>query len=242
MRYGVISDIHGNLEALNSVLSALSQERIDAYLSLGDVVGYGANPKECIKLLKSLEPAVLIAGNHEWGVLDKSDIEHFSDLARNAVIWTKKILDKSELEYLKSFQLTYEDDKMALVHGTLNMPEEFYYTFDVEDAYVTISRMKSPLCFIGHTHIPAIFASDNTKVNYIEGPYLKIDSEKKYIINVGAVGQPRDGDGRASYAVYDDEEATIEIKRVEYDIKKAQEKILRAGLPARLASRLSEGR
>lgn len=242
MRYAIISDIHSNLEAFRAVLEALSKERIDTYLSIGDAVGYGADPKECVRLLKSLDPQVLIAGNHEWGVLGMENMESFNDLARDAVLWSRNILDKEEIEYLKSFQLVYEDEKMTLVHGTLNMPEEFYYIFDSDDAYVTINQMKNYLCFVGHTHVPAIFSSDNNKVNYLEGPKIRIDSEKRYVINAGSVGQSRDGDPRASYAIYDDEEATVEIKRVEYDVKKAQEKILRAGLPARLAYRLSEGR
>lgn len=242
MRYAIISDIHGNLEAFKEVLNALSKERIDTYLSIGDVVGYGADPKECIKLLKSINPAALIAGNHEWGVVGMKDLEYFNGLAKKGIIWTKTILDKDEIDYLKSFELVYEDNNMTLVHGTLNSPEEFYYIFDIDDAYVTISLMKNPLCFVGHSHLPAIFATIDSKVIYIEEEKIKIDTERKYVINVGSVGQPRDGDPRASYAVYDDEEMTVEIKRAEYDVKRTQEKILAAGLPARLADRLSEGR
>lgn len=242
MRYAVLGDIHGNLEAFKAVLYALSTERIDTYLSVGDVIGYGADPKECIKLLKSLKPEVLIAGNHEWGVLGLKEEGYFNELARDAVLWTKKNIDDDEIEYLKSFSLLYEDERMSLVHGTLYMPEEFYYIFDTEDAYVTISRMKSPLCFVGHTHIPAIFSSDHGKVEYIDSQKIRVDYEKRYVINTGSVGQPRDGDPRASYIIYDDEEATVEMKRIEYDIKKAKDKILKAGLPSRLANRLTEGR
>ena len=242
MRYAVISDIHGNLEAFTAVLDALAGERIDSYLFVGDVVGYGADSKECIKLLRSLNPSVAIAGNHEWGVLEKTDVSNLNDLARDAVIWTRKVLDKDEIEYIRSFDLVYEDQRMTLVHGTLNMPEEFYYIFDTEDAYVTISRMKNMVCFVGHSHVSGIFASNHSKVEYIESADIRMDGERKYLINVGSVGQPRDGDPRASYAVYDDENAEVRIKRVEYDVKKAQEKILRAGLPPKLAHRLSEGR
>jgi predicted phosphodiesterase len=242
MRYAVISDIHGNLEAFQAVLSALSEERIDEYLFVGDIVGYGADPKKCIELLKSLNPVAAVAGNHEWGVLEKMDASYFNELAKNAILWTRKMLDSDEIEYLKSLPLVYEDEKMAMVHGTLNMPEEFYYIFDTEDAYVTISQMKSPLCFVGHSHVPAIFISDSTKVEHMERMDIKIDSERKQLINIGSVGQPRDGDPRASFAVYDDEAFTVEIKRVEYDVRKAQEKILKAGLPSKLAYRLSEGR
>ena len=242
MRYAVISDIHGNLEAFESVLDAISKERVDSYLFVGDIIGYGADPKGCIKMLKSLDPAVAIAGNHEWGVIDKLDVSYFNDTARNAILWTKKALDNSEIEYLRSFPLAYEDEKITLVHGTLNMPEEFYYILDTEDAYVTLSQMKSRLCFVGHSHVPGIFASDHTKVEYFERTDVKMDGERRYLVNVGSVGQPRDGNPAAAFAIYDDEELAIEIKRVDYDVKKAQDKILKAGLPAELAQRLSEGR
>ena len=242
MRYAVLSDIHGNLEALKAVLDDISGERIDQYLSLGDIVGYGADPKECIRIIRSLEPVVLVAGNHEWGVLALKELEYFNDLAARAVLWTRATLDKEEIEYLKSFELVHEDEKITVVHGTLNMPEEFYYIFDTDDAYVTISNMKNPICFVGHTHVPGIFASEDSKTVYIEDTKIRIDCERKYVINAGSVGQPRDGDPKASYVIYDDEETTIEIKRVEYDVKKAREKILRAGLPAPLAERLLEGR
>lgn len=242
MRYAIISDIHGNLEAFRAVLDALSGERIDAYLSMGDVVGYGADPKECLKLLKSLEPQVLIAGNHEWGVLGQLEMEDFNDLARDAVIWTRNILDKDEIEYIKSFQLVHEDESMTLVHGTLNMPEEFYYIFDADDAYATMNQMKNYLCFTAHTHVPAVFRSDHDKIETPEEKNIKIDTDRRYVINAGSIGQPRDGDRRAAYAIYDDEESVVELKRVEYDVKKAGEKILKTGLPARLAYRLAEGR
>jgi len=242
MRYAILSDIHGNLEAFQAVLNALSEERIDSCLFLGDVLGYGADPKECIKLLKLLNPVVSIAGNHEWGVLDKTDILYFNDVAKEAILWTKKAIDNDDIEYIKSFSLVYEDEKMTLVHGTLNMPEEFYYIFDVEDAYVTMSQMKNALCFVGHSHVPGIFASDHTKVEYLEKMDIRVDYERRYLINIGSIGQPRDGDPRASFAIYDDEEFKIEIKRTEYDIRKAQEKIIKAGLPSQLAERLAEGK
>jgi predicted phosphodiesterase len=242
MRYAVISDIHGNLEAFEGVLSAVSDERVDGYLFLGDVVGYGANPKECIEHLKALDPVILIAGNHEWGTLDKLDASYFNDAAREAVLWTKKVLSEDEKKYLGSFPLAYEDERMTLVHGTLNAPEEFYYVFDNEDAYVTLSQMKNQVCFIGHSHVPGIFACEGTKVETIESTGIRMDGERRYLINAGSVGQPRDGDPRASFVIYDDEELTVEIKRTEYDVKKAQAKILNAGLPASLAQRLSGGR
>ena len=134
MRYGLISDIHGNLEALEAALAKLAKERIDGYLCIGDIVGYGANPKECVRIIEELEPKALIAGNHEWGVLGSLDIDYFSEYARLAVLWTKSILDDHEKDYLKSFKLSWAKDNITLVHGSLEEPEEFYYIFDSGDA------------------------------------------------------------------------------------------------------------
>lgn len=242
MRYAILSDIHANLEAFNAVLEALSDEMVDSYLSVGDVVGYGADPKECIELLRSLNPSILIAGNHEWGILGLKEPEYFNEMAQAAILRTKALLGKEDMEYLKSFTLIHDDERMTLVHGTLNNPDEFYYIFDPDDADATMNKMSGPVCFVGHSHVPGIFVSEHRKIESLESRSVRIDYDRKYIINAGSIGQPRDGDPRACYAIYDDEEAMLEIKRVEYDIKKAQAKILKAGLPARLAYRLSEGR
>lgn len=242
MRYCLLSDIHGNLEALQAVLGALSKEAIDKYLCVGDVVGYGADPKACIRVVKSLNPQALIAGNHEWGVLGLTGIDYFNKMAREAVIWTRGVLDQDELGYLKSFQLVYEERVFTLVHGTLDSPEAFNYILNAASASSTINMMKTALCFVGHSHRPGIFCSGKYIVESSKGFNIKIDPRNRYVVNVGSIGQPRDYDPRASYAIYDDETGSIEIKRVEYDIKAAQEKILKAGLPAELAYRLAEGR
>ena len=127
MRYGLISDIHGNLEALEAALGELAKERIDEYLCIGDIVGYGANPKECIKIVRELKPKALIAGNHEWGILGFLNPDYFNEYAREAIRWTKNVLSLRELEYLKSFKLTWVDKKITLVHGSLDEPEEFNF-------------------------------------------------------------------------------------------------------------------
>ena len=241
MRYGLISDIHGNLEALQAVLDLLLKERIDRYLCIGDVVGYGADPKACMRLIKKLEPAALVAGNHEWGTVELLGLEYFNEYAREAVIWTKRALSKDDADYLKSFRLVYEDEAMTLVHGTLDAPAEFHYLLNSHDAYLTMMQMKTPVCFVGHSHIPGIFYYDDGVVS-LRPAKVKVDRDKRYVINIGSVGQPRDSDPRASYAIYDNEDDTVEIRRAAYDIKKAQGKILEAGLPKVLAYRLSEGR
>jgi predicted phosphodiesterase len=240
MRYALISDIHANLEAFEAVLDGLSHERIDEYLCLGDVIGYGADPKRCLELVRSLKPSVLIAGNHEWGVAGLKGLDYFNDLAREAVIWTKGVLDQKETDSLKSFPLTGEKGALTLVHGTLDSPADFNYIFNGHDACQTARLMKTPLCVVGHSHVAGIFCFHGNEIRY-SPKAVKIDRDKRYVVNAGSVGQPRDLDPRASCAVYDDEEATIEIKRMEYDIKAAQGKILQSGLPERLALRLAEG-
>lgn len=242
MRYGIISDIHSNLEAFRAALEALSKESIDEYLFIGDLVGYGADPHACIKEMKALGPKAVIAGNHEWGTLGLLDIGYFNEYAAEAVIWTKGVLDREELSYLKSFRLIYESDKFTLVHGSLKNPGEFNYILDEDDAYRTMKLMKTAICFVGHSHAAGIFHSAGGRAALSAGPEIKIGPGKKYVVNVGSIGQPRDGDSRAAYAVYDDEASVVEIRRAAYDVNAAQKKIRDAGLPERLASRLAEGR
>ena len=242
MRYAVISDIHSNLEAFKAVMDSLSKDRIDKYICVGDVVGYGADPSMCIKLLKSLDAEVLIAGNHDWGVLDLLDLEYFNDYAKAAILWTKNMLGQEEKEWLKKFKIEYEGKEFALVHGTLNEPKEFHYILDENDAIHTFRLMSAPVCFVGHSHVAGIFLSDEGVASSVSEQKVLIDAAKKYVVNVGSVGQPRDGDPRASFAIYDSEKKEVQINRVEYDIKSAQKKILDAALPERLAARLAEGR
>ena len=242
MRYCFISDIHGNLEAFTAVIDTAAKERIDKYLCIGDVVGYGADPSECIKLVQSLDPDVLVAGNHEWGVAGLLDMDYFSEYARAAVEWTKGILGKAEMDYLKSFRLVDEEEGFVLVHGGPQEPDKFPYIMDSDDAASAMKLMKKPLLFIGHTHIAEVYYSDKGKVRQTIEPRIKIDDGRTYVINVGSVGQPRDMDPRASFAVFDTDENVVELKRIAYDIKKAGDKILKAGLPEMLALRLSEGR
>ena len=241
MRYYLISDIHGNLEALQAVLEDISKEKNGKYLCIGDLVGYGADAHAIIKKVRSLDPQVLIAGNHDWGAIGLLELDYFNEYAKAALLWTTKILDKEELGYLATFKLVYEETSFTMVHGSLNSPQNFYYIFSNNKAHDTMKLMNTPLCFVGHTHIAGIFYSDKGKVLYTNGPKIRIDPNRKYVINVGSIGQPRDLDPRASYGIYDEEKAEVEIRRVRYDILEAQKKILDAGLPPYLASRLSEG-
>ncbi|MFH1440599.1 MAG: metallophosphoesterase family protein [Candidatus Omnitrophota bacterium] len=241
MRYGIFSDVHSNLEALNAVINAYKKEKIDKYLCAGDIVGYGANLHECIAKIKSLVSAS-VAGNHDRCCAGLFSEKNFSLLAKQAVIWTKKVLAPQEKEYLESLKLTYTNEDLTLVHGSLDTPFDFNYIVNNYDAYETFRLLKTRVCFIGHTHARAVFSMDKNHVVYrLAKDLITLEPDKKYIINAGSVGQPRDGNPKASYCIYDTEKSLVEIKRVSYDARLAGRKIISAGLPHFLADRILSG-
>ena len=241
MRYGIFSDVHSNLEAFETVLDSYQSEDIDEYICVGDIVGYGADPSPCIDIVKKLTPCN-ICGNHDRAVCGLFDVSYFNAAAREAALWTRDVIPQEDLDYLKSLELTCKKKEFVVVHGSLQSPESFNYILSSYDAYKTIERMQVPVCFVGHSHVAGVFLFDGEKMGYSQKERIAIEPGKKYVINVGSVGQPRDGDKRASYACYDVEKKVAEIKRVSYDIEKAKNKILKANLPPRLAYRLLEGR
>ncbi|MBN1354572.1 MAG: metallophosphoesterase family protein [Candidatus Omnitrophica bacterium] len=240
MRYGVISDIHGNLEALEVVADALADENIDKILCPGDIVGYGANPAECIKILTGLN-TIVVCGNHDAGSVGLSDINCFNEAARIAVLWTRKTLTESDIIYLKNLEFVYKDRSITLVHGTLQEPEEFHYMLDEKAARATFDLMDTTVCFIGHSHVPGAFIYRKNRADYTNAEIIKVRNAEKVIINAGSVGQPRDGNPSLCYCVYDTDKERITFKRLPYNVPKAQGKILKAGLPHFLAHRLSQG-
>lgn len=241
MRYGIFSDIHSNLEAFKAVIDAYQTEHIDRYLCIGDIVGYAANPLECIQLIKGLN-AGIVAGNHDWGSSGKFDLDYFNPSAKEALVWTGGVLSKDEKDFLCSLPLTYEEENFVLAHGSLDSPQEFYYLNNHEAAFAAFRVLKKQVCFIGHTHRPGVFVESDDNLFYKALGILGLEGRKRYIVNVGSVGQPRDRDPRAAYAIYDTKAKSVELKRIAYDFKITQEKILRAGLPEFLAVRLGEGR
>lgn len=241
MRYGIFSDVHSNLEAFEAVLGAFRNEAIDRYLFVGDIVGYAADPLECIRILRQLNP-VMVAGNHDWAAVGLCDKKRFNPYAEKAVDWTESVLSDDDKAFLKSMELTKQIDTIGLVHGSLEEPQMFKYVFDVFEAEICLEESLEHICFIGHTHRPVIFFMKGMEVNYIIDNQVQIQDGIRYLVNAGSVGQPRDGDSRACYCVYDSASRFLQIKRVAYDIQKAQEKILNAGLPHILADRLPQGR
>lgn len=241
MRYGIIADIHGNFEALKATLEALSKEKIDKYFCLGDIVGYGANPKECIASIRELNPET-VAGNHDWASVDLFNIDYFTPVARESILWTQNQLTSKDRQFLKALKLIHQEDDITLVHGTLERAGEFEYLLDLSLAGKSFSVLKTKLCFVGHTHRPLIFIQDGESYRVSPQQKLALKPKERYIINPGSVGQPRDGNPQSAYLVYDSQRHELEIKSTSYDIAKAQKKIIDAGLPRALAERLSFGK
>ena len=241
MRFGVISDIHGNLEALEAVLVFLKKERIDEVFCLGDTVGYGANPNECIDLLKATTDRN-IAGNHDWAAVGLTDISRFNRFARAAITWTAQVLTEASKEFLRGLPLTLVKGEFLFVHGTPSSPASWGYLFDTGDARREFSAFSEKVCFIGHSHTPLIFAQRPGgfvyKLDFLDHC---LEREYQYIINVGSVGQPRDLHPDAAFGICDTVKQRFTLTRVPYDIKTAQEKILKAGLPPILAERIEVG-
>jgi len=241
MRYALFSDIHSNLEAFEVVLDFFKKSNVDRYLFLGDVVGYGADPGACIARLKGVN-ALSGAGNHDRAVVDMLSTDYFNRAAEEAVRWTKEHTTELERQVLSALGLVKEEKDFCLVHGTLSHPEEFDYMTDDGRALKTFYLLQEKICFVGHSHCPGIFIEEPGEIVYKAPAVLKIEKGKRYIVNDGSVGQPRDGDVRASCCIYDEETSSIEFHRLSYDVVTAQKKIRQAGLPAVLADRLSVGR
>lgn len=242
MLYGIISDIHSNLEALDVVLNKLSQ--VEKLICLGDTVGYGPNPNECVEKIRELNiPAV--AGNHDKAVTCEIDVKWFNQNAKDAVFWTQRTIFQENLEFLKKLPLVLSEDGFQFVHGSLRSPLEEYVS-SISESLPTFDLMKKPVCFIGHSHIP-LFIAQKKDGNYAGGDLadseeVLVDDYEKVIINVGGVGQPRDGDPRASYGIYDSQTKIFSLHRVEYDVSAVQEKMKIAGLPQHLIDRIQFGR
>jgi predicted phosphodiesterase len=239
MKFAVLGDIHGNLEALNAVLEDARANEVQSYVSTGDIVGYNANPSECLALIRQLN-TVSVCGNHDHYCSHSISLSDFHPLAANVMDWTRAHLADADIAYLKSLRLVRLVSGFALVHSTLDMPDKWGYVFDELEAESNFNYQSTTVCFYGHTHHPAVFEKSGG-VRRLEPGVTKIMLGKKYFINSGSVGQPRDGDPRASYVIYDVEARQVTFRRVDYDFTLTQQKILDAGLPERLAQRLALG-
>jgi diadenosine tetraphosphatase ApaH/serine/threonine PP2A family protein phosphatase len=244
MKYLILSDIHANLEALEAVLGAAGA--YDHALVLGDLVGYGADPDEVIDRIRALPSATLIRGNHDKVATGLDSVDGFNHLARYAIQWTAAKLAPQNREWLAALPAgpAIIDPLVEICHGAPF--DEDVYIFDDLDGRRAFNAMTRPLCLFGHTHVPAAFRFDGEMAPL--GPprgdrfRVTLDADASYLVNCGAVGQPRDGDPRAAFGILDTSVRTLTVMRVRYDVASAQAKIIDAGLPDVLAQRLAIGR
>lgn len=243
MKYGILGDIHGNLSALEEVLRCMDLEGIDRLLSVGDVIGYGAAPRECIRHLQE-RSAHVVLGNHDAACIDRLDVTTFNNYARAAVLWTKGVLTREDRAWIGKLPMTVHLEHCSVAHGTLHKPELYDYIQSTTDADPSLDEMPLPVCFVGHSHVPVALLrlrEDPTRTYYTKEPVIDTEEAYRALVNVGSVGQPRDEDPRADYAIFDTEAGHVRIQRVEYDIQREMRRIREAGLPEMLAARLEWG-
>lgn len=268
-KYAILSDIHANTDALRVVLDKCEEINVEKFICLGDIVGYNAEPKECLAIIRGLSPIAVVKGNHDDYVSNsEKEMEGFNQHAQKAVVWTKEQLDAEELEWLARlpYRATVQGTNITIVHATLDSPDQWGYIFDAHHAADNFTYQFTQICFCGHSHVPIAFCkkpistSSDKPIEEIaewanlpgEGMFPKNIHEAdqlsvplktgfKYLINVGSVGQPRNRDPRASFAMYDSDEKVVTRYRLPYDIVSAQNKIYQVGLPDRLALRLESG-
>jgi len=243
MRCAIIGDIHANLAAFTAVLGDIERRGgAEKVWSLGDVVGYGPDPHECIELLRQTNN-VCVAGNHDWAAIGKVDTSEFNPDAARACHWTAQQLSAADVVYLESLPLVIQEDDFTLVHGSPREPI-WEYLISTGMAKENFAYFKSQFCLVGHSHVPLVFrySEDDTcsSSQFLENVGLVLGRDR-LIINAGGVGQPRDSDPRASYAIYDSETRMVRLYRVPYDIRSTQDRMVKRGLPMRLVARLSYG-
>ncbi|MEE9553175.1 MAG: metallophosphoesterase family protein [candidate division Zixibacteria bacterium] len=242
MRYGFFSDVHANLEALQACVLDFKTEKIDKLFFLGDAVGYGPSPDESVKLINDISVAKLM-GNHDYAALGLMETEYFNQYAAESVGWTKTSLSEKAIEIMSDFSLTHELDEILMVHSSPRDPEKWHYILDMEDAEKNFNYFTQKICLVGHTHRPYIVCKkDSGQATLSKETEEILNDDERYLINIGSLGQPRDGDPRCCYLIYDSDEYSVRFKRVEYDVKNTQEVMAKVGLPEYLIDRLAVGR
>jgi predicted phosphodiesterase len=243
MKYGILGDIHSNISALRAVLERMDEAGVDTLVSVGDVVGYGAAPKECIALLRE-RGAVVVKGNHDAACVNEIDERTFNPYARAAVAWTRTAISEEEKRWLKGLPLVATLEHCQVAHGTLHRPELFDYILSLSDADPSLDEMTRPVCFVGHSHIPLTvmrFADDPGRTAYTCDTEVDLSETIKALINVGSVGQPRDENPLTAYVLFDTERRRSELLRIPYDVEAEVARIAEAGLPRVLGERLRIG-
>ncbi len=233
MRIAILSDIHANLEALQKALEIAKQKHVESIVCLGDTVGYGASPNEALDLMRKNTDHILL-GNHDQAALDLGLAEGFNPYARAAAEWTARALTEESKDLLNQLPMEFTLDDILFVHSSPFEPHEWHYILSPADAQMNFDFFTEAICFVGHSHVPGIFCEDIWT--------RKVERGKRFIVNVGSVGQPRDNDPRLCFGILDTDAWEFEFIRAEYDVIGASEKIRKNGLPRRLAERILEGR
>jgi len=243
MRYAIISDIHGNVEALKAVLEDIDSRSIDTIVCAGDIVGYYPDPEECVELVRA-RVRYSVVGNHDYAAIGRIDTRNFTYYAYAAMEWTKTRLSAEAKKYLGSLPLTLEVDGLFFTHSSPSNPQDFIYVFpDSEEAiFEAFNSLVRRINFIGHTHWPSIMVQDDDRIVLHADDTITVKDSLYYLINVGSVGQPRNFDPRSCYAIYDTDSGAIALHRVSYDFEVTQKKVLDNNLPSFLAERLAKGR
>jgi predicted phosphodiesterase len=240
MRFAIFSDVHANLEALEAVLGDAHEHHCTHFVCLGDLVGYNANPRECLALVRELD-CPIVKGNHDEQAALPEGSGDFNEMAERAMTWTRAQLTEEERAWLGELRLQRQVRDFTIVHATLDTPAAWGYVFRELDAAASFTYQHTTLCFFGHTHVQCAFIRDE-RARRTTDEQIHIEFGKKYFVNAGSVGQPRDGDWRAAYCIYHVEQNLIEQRRVPYDLDRARKKIVAAGLPRLLSERLALGR
>ncbi len=244
MRTAIISDIHANLEALTAVLEDIELQNVDEIVCLGDIVGYGPNPNQCIDLINK-KCSVILVGNHDAAVLDLLSTQNFNVNAKIAIEWTEKQLTAESREFLKNFPISKVDGNKTYVHATPYEPKMWYYITSIEEARFNFQFFDTIYCFVGHTHIPVTISLNNAnKIDVSHEQQINFNKfeNTRFLINVGSVGQPRDRNSKSCYGIIDTESNIFLLRRVEYNIQKCQSKMKKNKLPEFLIKRLAEGK
>jgi len=240
MLHAIVSDIHGNLEALEAVLADMAQHRPASLVCLGDFVGYGASPNECIDRLRPMIQHAVV-GNHDLAAIGLLRLTYFNSNAATAATWTENTLTPENRAYLAALPFSVRWRESLLVHASPAEPENWHYVLTPVEASAEMEAYQEAICFIGHSHYPGVFERQEERVRYTRAPEVRVEKGRRYLVNVASVGQPRDGDPRAGYLLYDDAEKVLRHVRLEYDLAGAMKRIFDAGLPRFLAERLQWG-
>jgi len=240
VRIAVISDVHGNLEALEAVLAEIDRSAVDLLYSLGDVVGYGPSPAACLDAVRR-RAAVALLGNHDAAVAGLISLDEFNEFAGSTISWTAGQLDDGQIAYLGLLPYTYREPDLLLVHASPIEPERWRYIHGMIDVDEHFAAFAERLCFVGHSHRPGVYTATCQGGVARRGVRETLQAGQRYLVDVGSVGQPRDRDPRAAYVLYDTTDGCIEVRRVVYPVERTQERMRTAGLPAFLIDRLGAG-